>query len=126
MVSDSNPCLSDTDCSAAIHHIHNNEKFWDNPKHFDPDRWDTEKVKNRHKAAYCPFAMGQRSCIGFNFALQEVKIFLPKLVWRYKWHKSGETVVEYDPFFQLVRPVNLYVRTERRTEYPSKSDLDKS
>lgn len=60
-------------------------------------------------------------CIGFNFALQEVKIFLPRLVWRYEWLKQGETAVEYDPFFQLIRPVNLYVRTKRRTEYPSKS-----
>lgn len=62
---------------------------------------NTDKVKNLPKSAYIPFAMGQRSCIGFNFALQEVKIFLPKLVWRYAWHKEGETATEYDPFFQV-------------------------
>jgi cytochrome P450 len=38
----------------AIHHIHNNPKVWDNPARFDPDRWDSEEVKNRHKAAYDP------------------------------------------------------------------------
>lgn len=38
----------------AIHHIHNNPKVWDNPARFDPDRWDTDAVKNRHKAAYVP------------------------------------------------------------------------
>lgn len=38
----------------AIHHIHNNSAIWDNPARFDPDRWDTERVKNRHKAAYVP------------------------------------------------------------------------
>jgi cytochrome P450 len=65
-------------------------------------------------------------CIGFNFALQEVKVFLPKLVWRYQWTKEGEAAVEYDPFFQLIRPVNLYVKTERRTQYPSKSDSRQS
>lgn len=65
--------------------------------------------------------MGQRMCIGFNFALQEAKIFLVKLVWRYKWFKQGETAVDYDPFFQLIRPVNLYVYTEKRTDRPSKS-----
>lgn len=75
-----------------------------------------------HKAQYIPFATGPRMCIGFNFALQEVKIFLPKLVWRYHWEKEGETAVEYDPFFQLIRPVNLYVRTQKRTKYPSKSE----
>jgi hypothetical protein len=65
-------------------------------------------------------------CIGFNFALQEVKVFLPKMVWRYQWMKEGETAVEYDPFFQLIRPVNLYVKTQRRTDYPSKSDSKQS
>ena len=109
----------------AIHHIHQNPKYWDNPAHFDPDRWDTDAVKNRHKAAYCPFAIGPRSCIGFNFALQEVKLFLPKLVWRYHWERVGDAAVQYDPYFQLVRPVNLYVKTQRRTVWPSKSDLDK-
>lgn len=34
----------------ALHHIHNNPKFWDNPDRFDTGRWDTEAVKNRHKA----------------------------------------------------------------------------
>lgn len=38
----------------AIHHIHNNPKIWDNPAKFDPDRWDTDEVKSRHKAAYIP------------------------------------------------------------------------
>lgn len=35
------------------------------------------------------FAVGGRSCLGFNFALQEVKVFLPKLVYRYHWSKEG-------------------------------------
>ncbi|GAD98051.1 cytochrome P450 monooxygenase, putative [Paecilomyces variotii No. 5] len=105
----------------ALHHIHNNPQYWDNPDRFDPDRWDTPQVKNRHKAAYIPFAMGQRMCIGFNFALQEVKVFLPKLVYRYKFIREGDGIIEYDPMFQLIRPNNLYVRAERRVKWPPKS-----
>jgi cytochrome P450 len=106
---------------AALHHIHNNPKLWDNPARFDPDRWDTPEVKGRHKAAYIPFAMGPRMCIGFNFALQEVKIFLPKLIYRYNFVKEGDGPIEYDPMFQLIRPNNLYVRAERRVKWPRKS-----
>ncbi|KAI0204142.1 cytochrome P450 [Astrocystis sublimbata] len=106
----------------AVHHIHMNPAVWDNPNRFDPDRWDTDAVKNRHKVAYAPFAAGQRMCIGFNFALLEVKIFLCKLVWRYHWEKEGDLETEYDPFFQLIRPVNLYVKTQKREVYPSKND----
>lgn len=106
----------------ALHHIHNNPHLWDNPAKFDPDRWDTEEVKNRHKAAYIPFAAGPRGCIGFNFALQEVKIFLPKLVYRYKFSRAGDEAIQYDPMFQLIRPINLYVRAERRVKYPPKTE----
>ena len=101
-----------------MHHIHNNPAVWDNPHKFDPDRWDTEKVKKRHKCAYIPFGFGQRGCIGFNFALQEVKVLIPSLVYRYEFSNSGEDPVEYDPFYQLVKPVNFYIRARRRTEWP--------
>jgi cytochrome P450 len=68
------------------------------------------------------FAAGQRMCVGFNFALQEIKIFMCLLVWRYKWLKEGDPEADYDPFFQLIRPINLYVRTKKREVWPSKSD----
>lgn len=106
----------------AIHHIHNNPKLWDNPARFNPDRWETEEVKNRHKAAYVPFGTGQRMCIGFNFALQEVKIFLPMLVYRYKFMQEENGIIEYDPMFQLIRPNNLYVRAEKRQKWPPRSE----
>jgi cytochrome P450 len=106
----------------AIHHIHNNPNLWDNPNSFNPDRWDTEQVKNRHKSAYIPFATGQRMCIGFNFALMEAKIFLSKLVYRYKFSPEEVGTTEYDPMFQLIRPVNLYVRAEMRVKWPPRSD----
>lgn len=106
----------------ALHNLHNNPSVWDNPHKFDPDRWDTEKVKSRHKNAYTPFAAGPRMCIGFNFALQEVRVILSELIYRYEFSKVGDEPVEYDPSFQLIRPMNLYVRATRRTKWPKKSD----
>ncbi|KAF2999609.1 hypothetical protein G7054_g10211 [Neopestalotiopsis clavispora] len=111
----------DSVCVVALHHIHNNPKLWDNPTQFDPDRWDSEKVKSRHQASYIPFATGPRMCIGFNFALQEVKVFLPKLIYRYNFSLASDGPLEYDPMFQLIRPMNLYVRAEKRVKWPAKS-----
>jgi cytochrome P450 len=105
----------------GLHQIHNNPDLWDNPQRFSPDRWDTEEVKKRHKAAYTPFGTGQRMCIGFNFALQEIKVFMPKLIYRYKFSRDGDGPIEYDPMFQLIRQNNLYVRAERRVKWPAKS-----
>ncbi|KAI1323026.1 cytochrome P450 [Xylariaceae sp. FL0255] len=106
----------------AIHHIHNNADLWDNPARFDPDRWDTDKVKNMPNGSYVPFATGPRGCIGFNFALMEVKTFLPKLIYRYNFSLAKDGPVDYDPMFQLIRPNDLYVRAERRVKWPPRSD----
>lgn len=107
----------------ALHHMHNNPKIWGNPAEFDPDRWDSERVKNRPRNSYIPFGTGQRMCIGFNFALQEVRVFLTKLVWRYDFSMATEGAVDYDPQFQLIRPTNLFVRAERRVKWPPRSTL---
>lgn len=107
----------------ALHHIHNNDKIWQNPARFDPDRWDTDAVKQRPQGSYTPFAQGPRMCVGFNFALAEVKVFLTKLVWRYKFSLAADgDAVEYDPYFQLIRPNNLYVRAEKRVKWPPASE----
>ncbi|KAH8846409.1 hypothetical protein MCOR01_003609 [Pyricularia oryzae] len=106
----------------ALHSLHKNPLYWDNPQRFDPDRWGTEAVKNRPAGSYAPFGMGQRMCIGFNFALQEVKVFLPKLLYRYEFESATEGNVEYDPMFQLIRPTNLYLRARRRVKWPPRSE----
>jgi cytochrome P450 len=106
----------------ALHAIHNNPAVWTNPERFDPDRWGTEAVANRPKNSYIPFATGPRSCIGFNFALGEVKVLLPMLVYRYEFEKEGEGAVTYDPEFQLIRPMDFYVRARRRTSWPERKE----
>ncbi|PLN79596.1 putative cytochrome P450 [Aspergillus taichungensis] len=98
----------------ALYAIHTNPSVWRDPFRFDPDRWDTEEVKSRHRCAYIPFATGPRGCIGFNFALLEVKILLSELVSRYEFVREGLEAIDYDPEFQLIRPLNFYVRAKRR------------
>ena len=101
--------------------IHTNPAYWRDPQRFDPDRWDAAEVKSRHKAAYLPFATGPRGCIGYNYALQQVKVLLPSLVYRYHWESASQDPVEYDPEFQVIRPLNVYARAIRRTDWPTKS-----
>lgn len=105
----------------ALYAIQTNPKVWRDPFRFEPDRWDTEEVKKRHRCAYVPFATGPRGCIGFNFALLEVKILLSELVYRYEFTRDGYEAIEYDPEFQLIRPLNFYVSAKKRTHWPQKS-----
>ncbi|KAK0612500.1 cytochrome P450 [Bombardia bombarda] len=106
----------------ALYAIQTNPDHWHDPFRFDPERWDTEEVKiGRHRGAYLPFATGPRGCIGFNFALLEVKILLSELVYRYEFAREGQEAIEYDPEFQLTRPLNLFVTTKKRTSWPEKT-----
>lgn len=98
-----------------LYAIHTNPEVWRDPFRFDPDRWTSEETKNKHRCAYIPFATGPRGCIGFNFALLEVKILLSELVSRYEFTREGLEAIDYDPEFQLIRPLNFYVRAKRRT-----------
>ncbi|KAF6804431.1 cytochrome P450 82A2 [Colletotrichum musicola] len=100
--------------------LHKNPQHWDNPTRFDPDRWDTEEVRGRHKMAYTPFAAGTRGCVGYNLALLEVKSVMAKLVYRYHFHDASTEAVVYDPEFIVVRPLNFYARAVKRTKWPER------
>ncbi|KAL4914817.1 cytochrome P450 [Aspergillus aurantiobrunneus] len=105
----------------SIPHLHRHTAYWDNADRFDANRWSTYEVKNRHRSVYVPFAAGPRSCIGFNVALQEVKVALAELTYRDEFVNATEEGIEYDPDFIVIRPVNLYARAVRRTHWPARS-----
>ncbi|TLD18566.1 hypothetical protein PspLS_10159 [Pyricularia sp. CBS 133598] len=98
--------------------IHNSTAYLDKPTRFDPDRWDTEATRTLPRSAYTPFAAGSRGCIGFSLALLEVKIAMALLVYRYEFSDASLEPVVHDPEFLVVRPVNFYATTKRRTCWP--------
>lgn len=56
--------------------LHRSNQFWENPDTFAPSRFLKEnELKNKRKAYY-PFGGGPRLCIGNNFAMAEMAIFL--------------------------------------------------
>ena len=66
--------------------IHRHPDFWENPNHFDPERFTEEAVKGRHPLAYMGFGAGQRQCIGKEFALMEGALVLSMLAQHYTVH----------------------------------------
>jgi cytochrome P450 len=47
--------------------IHFDEKYWKNPKKFDPERFTQDEIAKRPSNAYIPFGDGPRNCIGMRY-----------------------------------------------------------
>ncbi|KAF2325482.1 hypothetical protein GH714_029444 [Hevea brasiliensis] len=66
--------------------VHHDPLTWGEDVHlFKPERFSEglAKATNNNKAAYLPFGLGPRTCIGFNFAITEAKIALSMILQRY-------------------------------------------
>ncbi|KAJ7160408.1 cytochrome P450 [Mycena filopes] len=102
--------------TVALHSLMVNPEHWKDPLTFNPDRWGTEEVRKRHRNAYLPFAAGGRGCIGFNFALQEIKIILARVVLNFQIENTTEGAVIYDPDFSLYRPLNFRMKLHKQLD----------
>jgi cytochrome P450 len=81
----------------ALWSVHHSDAYYGNSvNEFRPDRWDEGKV---HKFAHVAFSAGPRVCIGNNFSLVEQKLFVVKLLQRFKVAlKPGyQFVLDKDP-----------------------------
>ena len=79
--------------------------IWENPDQFIPERWLDDKQKVP-PFAYMPFGAGPRVCIGFNFALLEMKIVLSMLLQRFAFFPTGDQLI-FNKSFTL-RPQDGY------------------
>ncbi|XP_001952110.2 cytochrome P450 4C1 [Acyrthosiphon pisum] len=64
--------------------LHRNEKHFENPEKFDPDRFLKEKKNDRHRFAFVPFSAGSRNCIGQKFAMIVLKIAVATVIKTYR------------------------------------------
>jgi cytochrome P450 len=60
--------------------LHRDAKHWESPTAFIPSRFAKENEDKRKPKAYYPFGGGPRLCIGNNFAMAEMAIFLQTMI----------------------------------------------
>ncbi|KAL6199962.1 hypothetical protein ACLB2K_029744 [Fragaria x ananassa] len=84
--------------------LHHEAQFWGQVAGlFKPDRLSEGVAKATNMAAFMPFGMGPRMCMGYNFATTEIKIALSKILQRYSFTLSPGYV--HSPFqFMTLRP----------------------
>ncbi|MGC1242700.1 MAG: cytochrome P450 [Chryseosolibacter sp.] len=63
--------------------LHRDERYWENPTAFMPDRFLKDKGMKEKTKIYFPFGAGPRLCIGNNFAMAEMTLFLQAMIRRF-------------------------------------------
>lgn len=100
-----------------IKQLHYDLKYWNNPKKFDPQRYNIYKIMDPHtiilmskyyitacrfsprekvkrpSSVHLPFGMGPRNCIGKRLALLETKMTLIEILKRYSFVQGPKTKV---------------------------------
>ncbi len=73
-----------------IYAVHRHADLWEDPQLFEPDRFEPETARNRHRYAFMPFGAGPRVCIGNAFAMMEAVAILAVLLQKFRVTGSNE------------------------------------
>jgi cytochrome P450 len=79
---------------AGFFYTQMDERHWDQPETFDPDRFLATKSESRHPLAFVPFGAGGRRCVGEHFALIEAVIVTAMTLQRYDIDKEPDFELE--------------------------------
>lgn len=71
-----------------IYGLHRDEKYWEDPLSFNPDRFISDHSKDIGKVFF-PFGGGPRLCIGNSFAMNEMALFLQAFVSQFDLAAAG-------------------------------------
>jgi len=85
--------------------LHRDQRFWERPTCFEPDRWQKERSAQRPEYAYFPFGGGPRHCIGIRFARLELQLVLAVLCRQFDFELLSDPNISFDPGVTL-RPAN--------------------
>ncbi|WP_255170748.1 cytochrome P450 [Natrononativus amylolyticus] len=90
--------------------IHRDERFYDDPTAFRPERWTDEFGEELPEYAYFPFGGGPRHCIGMRFARMELKLVLPTVLRRLEFDLLSDPEPELAPGATLQPAADVRMR----------------
>lgn len=94
--------------------LHHDERYWDAPEVFDPERFHPEREAEHVRYAYIPFGAGPRICIGNHFAMMEAQLILASIVQRYRIRLTVEPPILPEPLITLRPQGGMPVRLVAR------------
>jgi len=96
-----------------IYAIHRNPAIWPDPERFDPGRFTPELEAKRPRAAYLPFSIGPRVCIGAMFAELEALLLFTQIAQRFEFEPVDTTHIGPDLKTALRPEKPIYLRVRK-------------
>ncbi|XP_076956556.1 taxadiene 5-alpha hydroxylase-like [Bidens hawaiensis] len=99
----------------SAYNTHMNNDIFENPKEFDPSRFENNLSKPIPPYMYIPFGGGQHSCLGNEFARVETLVTMHKLVTMYEWSliHSDEVITRQPmPYPSMGLPIKVIPRVK--------------
>lgn len=87
-----------------LYTFHHNSEYLSDPETFNPERFRDDNMKNH--VAYMPFGLAPKDCIGFRFALLEMKTIIYHLLTIFRFERCEKTEI---PLKLVNKPVSLQV-----------------
>ncbi len=97
---------------ASIYLTHRDERYWDAPTEFRPERFARE-AERPAAFTYVPFGGGPRVCIGATFAQVEAKVVLGRILQQFDLRSAGRRVHAYMGATLEPHP-GVFLRVQRR------------
>lgn len=94
---------------------HHDERFWDEPEKFKPERWMGDAAKKRQKYTYLPFGGGRRACIGGAMSQVENTLALSILLRRFEAVYAGDGIPSLNATVTLTPKGGLMFKVRERT-----------
>jgi cytochrome P450 len=94
--------------------VHRDERWYDDPDEFRPERWTDAFEASLPEYAYYPFGGGPRHCIGMRFARMEAKLAIATLSQRYRFEAVTEPPLDLAMRITLSPTAPVEVRVHER------------
>lgn len=96
------PVRAGTSVLVPIYHVHRDERWYEKPTEFRPERWLGDLSKTLPRMAWIPFGGGPRSCIGDGYAKMEMSLILATWLRRFRFEPTSVAPIPHPAF--LLRP----------------------
>jgi cytochrome P450 len=83
--------------AVPVRAIHRMEKYYSDPEEFHPERWTPEFERDLPRAAFLPFGVGPRTCMGAGFAMLEMQLALAMILQKFRLTLESERNIVLQP-----------------------------